>query len=70
MSGSESDKTKGTLERSKGKAKEAAGKVTDDERLEREGRKDQVKGDARKAAGDVKDAGKKLKQSVKDAADH
>jgi uncharacterized protein YjbJ (UPF0337 family) len=67
MSSSKSDKTKGTLERSKGKAKEAAGKLTHDEGLTREGRKDQVKGDARGAAGDIKNAGKKVKKSVRDA---
>ena len=51
------------------KAKEAAGKLTDNERLEREGREDQVKGDARKAVGHVKDAGEKIKDGVEDMAD-
>ena len=40
----------------KGKAKEAAGKVTDDERLEAEGKMDQAKADMKNAAEDVKDA--------------
>ena len=39
-----------------GKAKEAAGKVGDDEKLEREGRAEQAKSDLQKAAENVKDA--------------
>jgi uncharacterized protein YjbJ (UPF0337 family) len=39
-----------------GKAKEATGKATDDERLEREGRADQAKADLKNAKEDVKDA--------------
>lgn len=39
-----------------GKMKEAAGKATDDERLEREGKRDQAKADLKDAAEDVKDA--------------
>ena len=69
MGDSTEDKTRGAMERTKGKAKEAAGKVTDNEDLEREGRKDQLKGDARKAVGHVKDAGEKLKEGVHDVAD-
>jgi uncharacterized protein YjbJ (UPF0337 family) len=69
MGDSTEDKTKGGIERTKGKAKEAAGKVTDNEDLEREGRNDQLKGDAHKAVGHVKDAGSKLKEGVHDAAD-
>ena len=39
-----------------GKAKEAAGKVTDNERLETEGKADQAKAAAKKAGENVKDA--------------
>ena len=39
-----------------GKAKEATGKMTDDERLETEGKTDQAKADLKNAAEDVKDA--------------
>jgi len=39
-----------------GKAKEATGRATDDERLEREGRTDQAKADLKNATEDVKDA--------------
>lgn len=50
-----------------GKAKEAAGKLTDDESLEREGHIDQAKGAAKDAAEDVKDAARKAAEHVKDA---
>jgi uncharacterized protein YjbJ (UPF0337 family) len=52
------DKVRNTAEQLKGKAKEAAGKLTDDERLEAEGRGEQ-------AAADVKQAGENLKDAVK-----
>lgn len=50
------DKIKNAAEDIKGKAKEAAGKVTDDERLEAEGRGDQAKSDVKQAGEKVKDA--------------
>lgn len=40
----------------RGKAKETAGKVTDDERLEQQGKEDQAKGSVKDAANKVKDA--------------
>ena len=42
-----------------GKAKEATGKATGDDRLKHEGRGDQVKADLKQAAEKVKDAFKK-----------
>jgi uncharacterized protein YjbJ (UPF0337 family) len=57
------------VQRAKGKAKEAAGDVTDNERLEREGRKDQAKGSANKAKGHVKDAAKSVKKGARDVVD-
>lgn len=39
-----------------GKVKEGVGKVTDNERLEAEGRRDQTEADLRKAGENVKDA--------------
>ncbi|AWB94918.1 CsbD family protein [Agromyces badenianii] len=45
-----------TAERLTGKAKEGIGKMTDNERLEAEGKADQVKADAKQAAEKVKDA--------------
>lgn len=40
----------------RGKAKETAGKLTDDERLEQQGKEDQAKGSVKEAGRDVKDA--------------
>jgi uncharacterized protein YjbJ (UPF0337 family) len=51
----------------KGKVKEGAAKLTDDESLEAEGRRDQSKGSAKEALGNVKDAAGKAKETVKDA---
>lgn len=53
------DKVKNDAQRGKGKIKEAAGKVTGNERLEAKGKADQTK-------GDVKQAGEKVKDAVKD----
>ena len=49
------DKAQNWAEDMKGKSKEAAGKVTDDEQLEAEGRVDQAKADAKQAGEKVKD---------------
>lgn len=51
-----------TAERLTGKAKEGLGKMTDNERLEAEGKADQVK-------ADVKQAGEKAKDAWKDATE-
>ncbi|MDF2092989.1 MULTISPECIES: CsbD family protein [unclassified Knoellia] len=50
------DKIENTSEDMQGKAKEAAGKATDDERLEAEGQMDQSKADLKQAGEKVKDA--------------
>ncbi|WP_144876022.1 CsbD family protein [Microbacterium sp. 1.5R] len=50
------DKIKNAAQDIAGKAKEATGKVTDNEKLEAEGKADQVKADAKKAGENVKDA--------------
>ncbi|WP_096713923.1 CsbD family protein [Microbacterium sp. SZ1] len=50
------DKIKNAAQDIAGKAKEAVGKATDNERLEAEGKADQVKADAKKAGENVKDA--------------
>jgi uncharacterized protein YjbJ (UPF0337 family) len=47
---------KGTTEKAKGAIKEAAGKMTGDEKLRAEGKLDKAKGAAHKAAGDIKEA--------------
>jgi uncharacterized protein YjbJ (UPF0337 family) len=53
------DKIDNMSEDASGKAKEATGKATDDERLEAEGRTDQSKADLKQAGEKVKDAFKK-----------
>jgi uncharacterized protein YjbJ (UPF0337 family) len=50
------DKMGNAAEQAGGKAKEAAGKVTDNERLEAEGQTDQSKADMKQAGEKVKDA--------------
>ncbi|WOI55666.1 CsbD family protein [Palleronia sp. LCG004] len=45
--------TKGTVKNLAGKAKEAAGNLTNNERLEAEGKADQVEGRAQKTAGEA-----------------
>lgn len=50
------DKMRNTAEELKGKAKEATGKLTDNEKQEREGKGDQSKASAKKAGENAKDA--------------
>lgn len=53
------DKMKNAAENATGKAKEALGKVTDDEETEAEGKADQSKSDLKQAGEKVKDAFKR-----------
>jgi uncharacterized protein YjbJ (UPF0337 family) len=53
------DKIKAAAEKIAGKAKEAIGNVTNDDKLVAEGKADQTKGNVRDAAENVKDAFKK-----------
>jgi uncharacterized protein YjbJ (UPF0337 family) len=50
------DKARNLAEDAAGKAKEAAGKLTDDEGLEAEGKADQFSADMKQAGEKVKDA--------------
>lgn len=50
------DKAKHAAEDAAGRMKEGAGKATDDENLEQEGRADQAKADLKKAGDKIKDA--------------
>ena len=50
---------KGAVEKAKGAAKDTAGKLVGNERLQAEGKIDKAKGTAHEIAGDVKDAVKK-----------
>ena len=49
------DKGEGALDKAKGKAKEAAGVVSGDEKTKAEGHSDQTKGTAKDKKGKVKD---------------
>ncbi|WP_405373109.1 MULTISPECIES: CsbD family protein [unclassified Microbacterium] len=53
------DKIKNAAQDIAGKAKEAVGKATDNDRLVAEGQADQTKADVKKAGENVKDAFKK-----------
>ncbi len=53
------DRMKGSATNMGGKAKEAAGTVTGDSKLQSEGKMDQVKGKIQNAVGGIKDALKK-----------
>lgn len=55
----------GTMDKAKGKVKEAVGKVTGDRRTEAEGKTDQVKGEVKDAAHDVKESVKGATDSLK-----
>lgn len=50
---------KGAADKVSGATKEAAGKLTGNEKLQAEGKLDKAKGEAREFVGDVKDAAKK-----------
>ena len=57
------DRIEGSAEQAKGKAKEVAGKVTGDSKLETEGKTDQVTGKIKNTVGGFKDA---VKEAVDD----
>jgi uncharacterized protein YjbJ (UPF0337 family) len=57
------ERVKGAAQNLRGKAKEAAGKVTGDEKLKAEGRGDQVAGKIRNVVGGVRDA---FRQATRD----
>ena len=57
------DRVEGSIEQAKGKAKEIAGKVTGDSKLESEGKAQKFAGKVQNTVGGIKDA---VKQSVED----
>ena len=59
------DKISNKTEDLKGKAKEGAGKATDDEQLEGEGKGDQASSSIKDGVEHVKDAGKDVKDAFK-----
>jgi len=61
------DRVAGAAKNVGGKIKEAAGKVTGDEKLKREGQADQVKGKVQNVVGGVKD---KLREEHREDRKH
>ena len=57
------DRVQGSFEQAKGKAKEVAGKVTGDAKLETEGKAQQIAGKVQNTVGGIKD-------TVKEAIDN
>ena len=55
----------GNKEDIRGKVKEAVGRITDDEALERQGQKDQIEGELKKAGDKLSDAADKTKDAVR-----
>jgi uncharacterized protein YjbJ (UPF0337 family) len=55
----------GTVDKIKGTAKEAAGKVTGDKRTEAEGKTDQAKGDVKNATDNATEAAKGVRDSLR-----
>jgi uncharacterized protein YjbJ (UPF0337 family) len=56
----------GTFDNVKGKVKEAAGDLTDDKDLEREGKVDQASGNVKNKIGNLKDTAEDAVDKVKD----
>ncbi|MFD8544889.1 CsbD family protein [Streptomyces sp. NPDC059649] len=56
---------KGAKDKIKGKAKQATGKITGDDRLKAEGRMDEAKGKAKDAMEDTRETARGAKESVK-----
>ncbi len=61
------DDIKNNAEKLVGKAKEGLGKLTDNEKLEAEGKAEQAKASAKQAGENVKDAAQKTGENVRDA---
>jgi uncharacterized protein YjbJ (UPF0337 family) len=61
--------TSGKSDQAKGRVKEAAGALTGDEKMKREGRADQAAGKLKQAVGKVKKKVEKAIDDVKDALD-
>lgn len=63
-----SDKFSAGMDKVVGQVKETVGKLTDNERLEAEGKLEKAKGDAKQAGEKAKDAAKEASEKAKDAA--
>jgi uncharacterized protein YjbJ (UPF0337 family) len=61
--GMDSDRIKGAVKQKVGEVKEAAGKVTGDEKLKRQGQADEVAGKVQNVVGGIKDS---IRENQKD----
>jgi uncharacterized protein YjbJ (UPF0337 family) len=61
------DRAEGTIDEAKGKAKQAWGDLSDDDKMKAEGMLDEVKGKAEQVWGDIKDAADDMKDDVERA---
>lgn len=57
---------KGAADKASGAAKDAAGKMTGDKKLQAEGKLDKAKGEVRDTVGDVKDAARRGNKDDRD----
>ncbi|GGS34878.1 MULTISPECIES: CsbD family protein [Streptomyces] len=60
---------KGKMDQAKGKAKEAAGKITGSDRLKAEGKTDQAKGKAKEALSETEERARGIQDSLRDKRD-
>jgi uncharacterized protein YjbJ (UPF0337 family) len=58
------------MDKTKGRVKEAAGDLTDNDRLKREGKVDQAGADVKRKAGDAVDKGKEAWRKVEEKVDN
>ncbi|MFD3552006.1 CsbD family protein [Streptomyces goshikiensis] len=57
---------KGKMDQAKGKAKEAVGKIADNDRMKAEGKMDQAKGKAKEAVADTAERTRAAKDTMRD----
>ncbi|MEV0991196.1 CsbD family protein [Streptomyces sp. NPDC049949] len=60
---------KGKMDQAKGKAKEAVGKVTGNDRMKAEGKTDQAKGKAKEALSETEERARGVRDSLSDKRD-
>ncbi|MFD7556390.1 MULTISPECIES: CsbD family protein [unclassified Streptomyces] len=60
---------KGKMDQAKGKAKEAVGKVTGNDRMKAEGKMDEAKGKAKEAMSETEDRARDMKDSLRRKGD-
>ncbi|MFE5864957.1 CsbD family protein [Streptomyces virginiae] len=60
---------KGKMDQAKGKAKEAVGKVTGNDRMKTEGKMDQAKGKTKEALSEAEERARGIQDSLRDKRD-